>query len=266
MRINRSLALGLLVRLMKPLVQFCLRHSLRLQDLIECAKVAFVESSRAEVKGPSDKPNASKISLMTGVHRRDVVRIVNRREDFSYSKDLITKIIGHWQTDRRFMTKDGRPKVLSVSGEGSEFFTLVHSISKDVNPATVLFELERINAISKARGGIRLTVESHVPAGAEDGFELLSRDSADLIRTVENNVLESPDVPHFHARTEFDNIRPDSIAEIKRWLVREGHLFHGRLREYLGRFDQDINPKQKFEGKGRRVVASGFSFIDEDAD
>ena len=173
------------------------------------------------------------------------------------------RVVGRWRTDHAFITKGKKPRVLSFGKEDSEFNDLVNRISKDLNPATVLFELERVRAVEKTTKGLKLKIESYVPKGnVEDGFRILAQDSEDLIGSVEENVLEINEIPNLHARTEYDSIRPEHIPEIRRWLIREGHLLHQRARNFISQYDQDINPDPKFEGEGQKVVFGTFSKMD----
>ncbi|MCO6430963.1 MAG: hypothetical protein J5J00_08890 [Deltaproteobacteria bacterium] len=265
-RLDRSLAFRLLQIALRPVVDFCLRRSLRLQDLIEASKSTFVRSALRRTFPPPKKVNVSRLSLMTGVHRRDVIRILKEDSQEGYEKDLITKVIGRWLTDQEFITKDRSPRVLSFEGAGSDFARLVSAVSTDVNSGAVLFELERIGAVVRSPRGLRLIVESHVPKGdPAQGFEIMSKDAQDLTRAVEENVIDEIALSHLHARTEFDNVRPEAITELKRWFLREGHVFHAKVREAVSKHDEDINPSAKHgKKKGVRVVYTSFSYIEED--
>ena len=265
MTIPRATLYNLLALTLRPVAAFCLRHSLRLQDLIECAKIAFVRMAELELARSGRKSNVSRLSLMTGVHRRDVSQGADPLDRAGQERDLITKIIGQWQTDPRFITKSRSPRILSVEGQKSDFVDLVDSVSSDVNPATVLFELERIAAVHKSKSGLQLVSQTHtLKNDPVANFEILSRDLADLTQAVEHNAVLDERPHHFHARTEFDRVRADAIPEIKRWMLQEGFAFHARMREMLSKFDQDINPAATDEPvKLVRVVSSGFSFIEE---
>lgn len=259
--------LKLLALVLRPAIRFCLRHSLRLQDFLECAKTVFIEESAQALESQGQKRNISRISVMSGVHRRDVARIQEYGLQLFYEPDVVTKVLGMWQSSSQFSTGMNEAKPLSCDGEKSEFVALVRSVSKDINPATVLFELERVKAVEKREGKLHLRVESFVPKGNTlQGFNILAHDADDLTRTVEENVLSAPAVPQFHARTEYDNVRPDALPEIKRWFLREGHEFHARVRAFVSKFDQDIHPDPKFNGKGSKVVFSAFSNVSENGD
>jgi hypothetical protein len=262
--IKRDLAIKLIELVLRPAVAFSVRHALRLQDLLESLKKILVQTATAELAEKGERINASRLSVMTGVHRRDIDRILNIEAQPGYSKDLVVKIVGQWQTDKRFLTKDGKPRVLELKKGKKEFNALIESVSREVYPGIILFELERIGAIEHVGGNkIKLVSSSIVLKGNPlEGFSILSMDVDDLIRAVEHNVLDRPSVANLHARTEFDNVRPEGIEYLKRWLLREGHQFHDKVRSELSKFDQDVNPDPSFKARGRRIVFGAFSYVD----
>lgn len=258
----RDLVFKALLWVLRPAVSFCLRHSLRLQDLIECAKAAFVEAGRAELESAGQKANVSRLAAMSGVHRRDVQRILKLGPADGYEKDLITKVMGAWQTKAAFTAANGKPRVLTLSGDDSEFPRLVREVSADLNPGTVLFELARVGAVEVGPRGAKLVVESYVPKGdPEAGFKIYAADSSDLCLAVEENVLTEQDLPQFQARTAYDKIRLDEVDGLKKWFLKEGHEFHARVREKLGAADQDINPDPKWKGGYAKVSFGSYSFV-----
>lgn len=264
---SKDLVFKALLWVLRPAVAFCLRHSLRLQDLIECAKAAFVQEGRAELESNGQKANVSRLAAMSGVHRRDVQRILDGGPAQNYEKDLITKVIGAWQTKSEFAAASGKPRVLSLGGDDAEFPRLVRQVSADINPGTVLFELARVGAIEVGARGAKLVVESYVPKGdPEAGFKIYADDASDLCLTVEENVLSEPNLPQFQARTAYDKVRLDEVEEIKKWFLKEGLEFHARVREKLGAADQDINPDPKWKGGFAKVSFGSYSLVKKERD
>ena len=74
------------------------------------------------------------------------------------------------------------PKTLQLSGVTGDFRELVFSISRDLNPYTVLFELERAGAVHSDENGIQLITKAHQISGdVKKGLNLLGADSDDLM-------------------------------------------------------------------------------------
>ncbi len=254
-------ALGLLLR---PLSRFCLRHALRMQDALEALKRCFLESAVEQLEARGAKVTDSVLSVMTGLHRRDVVRLRSGNRSPDKAHDIVTKVLGQWQSDRRFLGSNGRSKSLSFGTEASEFSKLVKLTTNDVTPASVLLELERTGLVLKQDGEVSLVMRTYSPKRDPDrGFSILSDDLGDLVEAVEENILQDPEVPNLHLRTVYDRIDPTALKEIRSWMLKQGQELHLRAREYLSKFDLDINPQRSAEGTGSRVVITSFAHVEK---
>src|SRR5262245_45968871 len=132
-----------LVSLLKPLVRFLLRRGVRLQEAAELLKAAYIDVAREELTRSAQSPNISRVAVMTGVHRKDVTRLLSENRELKSSSNLVARVLNLWQHDARFTTKAGEPRTLSYEGKENDLVTLVSAVSQDLNPYTVLFELER---------------------------------------------------------------------------------------------------------------------------
>lgn len=258
----REVVLPCLSIVLRPIARFCLRHSLKLQDATEILKRVFLDEAEAELRRRDGQVTASKLSVMTGVHRKDVARLSNNGGKGEWAEHVISRVIGQWQQDRRFITAaTKKPRTLTVEGEDSEFAKLVHSVSTDLNPYTVLFELERMQAVKRTSQGLKLASRIFIPKGnVNQGFSLVSSDINDLLRAVEENLLHSPNTPNLHIKTEYDHIAERHIPRIKEWFIREGSALHQRARNFLSQFDSDINARPIGSERRMRVVVGSFSF------
>lgn len=247
-------------------MNFCLRHSVKLQEIIEACKVTLIEAAAHELSRSGREITAGRLSIMTGVHRPDVQRLYRTRDHVKTAEDVISRIVGQWQSDHRFTTPGGRrPRDLTFTGKRSEFAKLVGVVSGDLNPYTVLFELERMGLVVRKEDRLRLNAHVTVITGdAETGFRLLSQDSDDLIQCVEENVLNPCSPRNLHGRTEYDSISAKYVEQIREWFLKEGIAFHGRARKYLSRFDKDINRRINSADPEVRVTVCTFSRVDKE--
>ena len=252
-------------RLCRPLLRLCVKYSLKFQDLNELLKEAFIEVAQEELARQGETVNVSRLAVVTGLQRKEVARL---RQDGPAAGDtgasLLSRIIGQWQQHKDFCRAEGAPRPLNFAGAESEFALLVRSVSKDINPYTVLFELERVGFVERSGESLVLRTGAYrIKGGAqlEQAFELLERDSGDLLTAVTENVLRPPAIPHLHLRTEYDNISPDALSEIQEWLLDKGTTFHEEARAYLAKFDKDVNPRLYTKPGGARVMLGAFSFV-----
>jgi hypothetical protein len=254
--------------MLRPIARLCLRSSVGVQFLIECLKEVLLELSSEEIEQNGEKVTTSRLSVMTGLHRRDVARLraKGRAERATFQPGIISRVIGRWTQERGFLTVEGKPRLLTVEGEDSEFSRLVFESTRDVHASTILRELERVGAVERTnqKGDaqrVRLLQNAYVPGRSEEGFAILARDIEDLILAVEENVDRQESIPNLHGRTEYDNIALSKLPEIRAWLFKEGTAFHVKIRSYLAQFDKDLNSSIDADGGGR-VVVGNFSRIE----
>ncbi len=246
--------------LLRPVMKFCLRQALSVQQVVETAKVIAIELAKEDMERRGEKVNISRLSVMTGIRRREIRRILENPESEPASGSLATRVVGQWENDARFRAKNNQPRALT----SEEFRELVALVSTDVNPTSILFELERTGAVERRDKVLRLKRTHYVPKGNPlEGFYVLAKDSDDLIAAVEENVFDAEGGANLHGRTEFDNIAREHITAIRKWLIAEGSEFHQKVRQYLSKFDLDINPTMGHQG-GARVSLGTFSRIEGD--
>ena len=238
--------------LLLPVVRFGVRHSVKVQDAIELVKILYLQVASEEIQKHSGEANISRLSALTGLHRRDVVRIFRYGETKQQGVGVTYRVIGRWQSDRRFTSQSGKPRVLSTEGPDSDFRRLMDSVATDLKPGTVLFELERTGAVERVKHGVRLRVQAfEVHQDPIEGFRMLADDTDDLLHSVEDNLLAPSGFSHLHGKTVYDNLPAHTRPEISEWLIREAARFHARVRRHLSRFDLDLHPSASQRGGGR---------------
>lgn len=256
----RTELLTCLQMMLSPIARFCLRHSLTVQDFIEATRVVFVRVAAEEMAKSGSKVNISKLSISTGLQRQAVERIFKEGE-IKDTPSRIDRIVGQWRYDRRFTTRSHKPRVLSIVGDDSEFNRLVRTVSKELHPSSILFELERLSMIERTDNGIKLKGLAYEPRqSAVEGAKLLARDVDDLISAVTDNIesFDSPELPNFHAASIFDNLSEDDLPKVRRWFYKACSNFHTRVERFLSAKDRDYSGEKK-KDSGKRVVFTSFT-------
>ncbi len=247
--------------MLRPVVRFCLNRSLGLRELLEAAKVVFIDLAVEEFKARGEKINISRISVVTGVHRKDAVRIYREGDIQDVSTRFTSRVINQWRRDKRFMSKSGRPRVLTFEGDESEFAQLVNLVSTDLHPGTVLFDLERHGSVERTRSGLRLHARSYMPQyNPKEGMRLLATDTEDLMLGVLDNIFadDEKNLPNYHGKVVYDNVDPADVPKIRNWLFKACGALHQRALAQLAKYDLDINPDKKKRG-GKRVTLGIFT-------
>lgn len=253
-----------LIQLLKPLARFCLRRGITLQTLVECLKRALVEAAAEELKLQEDSLNVSRVSVMTGVHRKDVTAILQAPQLQPDQRDLISRVIGHWQQHPDYRTAAGKPRQLKHLPGSSEFDELVRQVSADIRAPAIISELKRIGAVQLRNNRLKLVADSYIaaPGDTARGLSMLGRDLRALFQCVDENINAPVGERHHHLRTSYDNIPARFKGKIRAWLIQEGNAFHERTRAFLGALDRDLNPMLRGEGT-LRVTMGSFSLSED---
>ena len=261
----KKLQFNILCSLLKPVLRHCIRNSQSIHDVTKAAKKVLVDLAEEEIASAGGKVNLSRVSVMTGIYRDEVKRLLSKEEQQEIEqKSVLSRIMGTWRHHANFTTKGGEPRVLSYIGESSDFAKLVYSVSKNLRPGAALFELKRLRYVEETSRGLKLIKELRggFERDPQGGYDLLSRDMATLIDAVEENLVRAKEPSNLHIRTEYDNVSKKNLLKIRRWLVTEGKAFHRKARKYISQFDKDVNPELQADEGGGRVVVSAFSLAE----
>ena len=257
--------------MLRPIVRFVLKGTHSIQEFLEVVKVVFVEVAADEIAKLDAKVNVSRITMMTGLHRIEVNRFF--KGDVAESKqglNSVIQIIGQWQTDSRFTTKDKKPKILSYKGDDNEFCQLLESVSKSIIPGTALFELERIGAVKKTARGIKLIKTEFLSEEYDEMYNMLGTGISAFIQSAIENMQykggkqDPRKHPNVFLVTEFDNISQADVEDLRKWMYENGTALHKDAREAFSKRDKDIAHGRLDEAAGARVVLGAFSFTESD--
>ncbi|MCB9029722.1 MAG: hypothetical protein H6619_01610 [Deltaproteobacteria bacterium] len=245
---------------MKPIIRFCVKHQMNLQDLLEASKSVFLEVAEEELTSKGEKINMSRLSAITGVHRKDTARIYKNGERRDPTGNITSRVIGLWRELPEYTTKNKRPRTLTFKGEDSEFTKLVAAASTDIRPGAILFALEQLDAVEKTKTGLKLKAAAYVPRNnPAEGIRLVSEDVEDLMDAVFENIeSQEEELPNYHAKSIYDNISKDDVPKIRKWFMKQCSQFQSKVEKYLAQHDLDINPQPEKEG-GERVVLGIFT-------
>ena len=137
---------------LRPLVRLLLARGVRYPAICVMLKDLYFEEALAEL-GEDPGTTTSRISLSTGLHRKDVSRMRaegEAREPVALETALASEVFTRWISERRFLDARRKPRPLprlaSVGGERS-FEALATSVSSDVRAKALLDELLRLGLV-----------------------------------------------------------------------------------------------------------------------
>jgi len=240
----KNICITSLKRILRPIVRFSLSQSIKHRELVEYLKLTYIQVAKEELEKLSSPTTPSKISVMTGIQRKDVSRLLNEGPDTNTNGDVIARIIGLWENGKLYKNDFGRPEVLLLSGKNSPFSKLVSNVSTDLNPYTVAFELMRSNVAIQTAKGLKLTKPGYEPtANIGESLRLLGEDNEYLYSGVLENIFNPNEIKNIHVKTHFDNIPASMENKIRSWFLEKGGKFHEEARTFLSKYDRDLNPE-----------------------
>lgn len=143
---------------MVPVARFLLRAGIGYREFEDVCRRAFVSVASTEYGLRGRPTNVSRVSAMTGIARKDVVKI--RQSDNVYDVDGRGKlsplgdVLQRWHTSPRFLGACGDASPLPYSGSAVSFEALVKECAGDLPAGAVRAELVRYGAIAIQSDGI----------------------------------------------------------------------------------------------------------------
>jgi hypothetical protein len=171
--------------ILRPLARVAVARGLPLSALTRILKDVLVDAAQVELKRRGEKPTQSRISVLSGVHRKDVRDFLAQRPPREGAREPVSRaesVVGRWLGDPAYRNAEGQPAVLPRTGPAPSFEALVAGVSTDVRPRTVLDELKRLGFVvhDEAADTVRLDTAAFVP----------SADDAHLLRLFEANLAD----------------------------------------------------------------------------
>jgi hypothetical protein len=205
---------------MRPIARVLLANGIAYTEFDEACRRAFVTVASEEFGLRGRTTNTSRISVMTGLSRKEVHRLKRiSDDDESESTKLLSPLadlLRVWWTSEEYQDATGRPKSLQIGGRlENSFDDLVRSCIGDVPPGAVKKELIRLGVVEADKAN-RLWLKSRalIPSDTDARLEMAFLYSLrGLAETIAHN--HDPRVSADKRRIErFVTSRPLAKAEI----------------------------------------------------
>ncbi len=218
-------------RVLKPLIRLALAQGLNYPMLLETLKAVFVQVAEEDFKLEKRQQTDSRISLLTGLHRKDVHRLRDQPESTLSQSTLATlgsQLVGLWISHPNFTDSDGKPKPLprlaSIGGDSS-FERLVARISKDIRARPVLDEWLRVGVVHiDDNDCVSLNTEAFVPnAGFEEKLYFFQQNIHDHVAATAHNLMNITP-PMLERCVYYDGMTPAAISELNALATDQGMI------------------------------------------
>lgn len=235
---------------------------------MEEAKRVYVDVAAREFGVPGRQPSVSRVSLLTGLTRKEVSRLWEPPEAEARGVDparysRAARVVSGWVRTPAFQDSAGEPAELPFEGGEHSFAELVRRFGADVPPRALLDELLRAGAVERIESGrLRLVTRAYVPRGDDDEkLGILGTDVADLIATIDHNITQPPERAFFQRKVAYDNLVAECLPELRERAGARGQGLLETLDAYMSAHDRDDNPSVAGHGRHRAVL--GIYYFEE---
>ncbi len=143
---SQQLVLGAIGHILRPLVRLLLSYGITYTVFCDAVRSIYVKVADEEFTLPDKAQTDSRVSLLTGIHRREVNRLRSEPvQEISLPQhaSMSALLLATWSGHPDYVDEQGVPLPLprlASQGEERSFESLVQSISKDFRARVVLDE------------------------------------------------------------------------------------------------------------------------------
>lgn len=197
--------MSFLTSLLKPLARLCVERGWLFSDVTEEVRRAFLD---AGVQISGEAATDSKLSLLTGLQRRDIARLRSTLTPRGAARHPLAEIVSRWHGDPAFDTT-----ALPVRGETS-FDTLARAVRTDVHPRTFLNQLIETGTVQREGDVLRLVHRTYEPlAGSDDQLAYLAANVGDHLEVAVDNVTQDARRPEL--AVHYEGLSEAAIARLR---------------------------------------------------
>jgi len=211
-------------RMLRPLVRLLIGNGVTFPVLADMLRGLFVEVAMTDLLVDPQTQTDSRISLLTGVHRKEIRRLRLEEAGPDAVPPVVTlgsQIMARWLGTPACLDTEGRPLPLprtarAGSGEPS-FEALVESVTTDVRARTVLDDWMSHGIVALDDDGrVRLNTDAFIPrAGSAEKLFYFARNLHDHIAAAAANIAAAETAPFVDRSVHYDRLPPQAAAALQ---------------------------------------------------
>jgi hypothetical protein len=210
-------------RLLRPLVRLLIQGGVTFPAVADLLRSLYVEVAARELLEDPRARTDSRISLLTGVHRKEIRRWRTETHEPEAVPPVITRtgqIIARWLRDAAYVDPDGQPRPLPrLPGPegGPSFESLVQSVTSDVRARAVLDDWLNHGIVTvDADDRVALDTAAFVPRpGSAEQLFYFGRNLHDHLSAAAANVTAPDAAPFVERAAHYDNLSPETVARLE---------------------------------------------------
>ena len=264
---NSTVVTSAVRKILKPLVSFLLDNGMTYQWLVKELKSIYVEVADEEFSLDSKEQTDSRVSFITGVHRKDVKRLRHETGPEEIQKNVLlgAKLVAKWLSDANYCDSEGNalplPRLAKSSDETS-FEELVSSTSKDIRPRAILDEWLRLEVVTINEDDIiHLKESAFIPSKSrEEKIFFLGRNIHDHFSAARTNI-NSENPPFLERCVYYDKLSETSIQTLSELAKQEAVNSLLKLNKAANELQKQDTNKKNYK---THRMSFGFYFFNKD--
>ena len=215
----KSAALSIL----RPFVRYLITQGWTYGALAELLKFVYVgEVIALDQRDGKPVPTDSRVSLLSGIHRKEVRRLREELQSGSgeialrHGANMSAQVVAAWVACEAYRDPQGEPLALPLraAGAAASFENLVRLVKADMRPRTVLDELLRAGVVEQQDDVVRLARGGYVSDLPEDRLAFMGAHIGDHLRATVHN-LEGRAPTYLEQSVYFDDLPPIVPGEVR---------------------------------------------------
>jgi hypothetical protein len=206
-----------------PLARLFVARRLNFGLVAELMKVALVRAAIDDLVAQGARPTDSRISIATGVHRKDIKRLKEAPEPLQTQKELsiTSQVVAKWLGTKKLIDPKGDPIPIvrkKKTSEEIDFEDLVRSISKDIRPRAVLDELLDRGVISVINDETLVLHPNRLTSNQDDDalFAYFGMNIHDHLAVTVNNLLD-PEQPQLERCVHYQGLSKSAVEDLAKF-------------------------------------------------
>jgi hypothetical protein len=252
---------------LRPITRLLIRFGITYSQFAEVAKIAFVVEASQEKDTVGRLLNASRISVKTGISRKEVRRIRELRLRSGRSNVWVdgsavpAQLLHLWYTDTTYLDSAGQPRPLPMVGPSPSFAELVGRVSGDVPIGAVRAELKQAGAIADLDDGtVRALKQYYVPGSFDEkALTAIVGSLFTLAATTEHNANPERTSPGYLQRFAYSrSLQGETMDQFRRWSRVQATDFIESMDRWLGANEPPVSTMS--DGSPSQIVGVGVYF------
>jgi len=256
--------------MLRPIVRLLLKNGVMWKEFAELSKAVYVDVAGREYGIGGRQTNASRVSILTGLTRREVKRqrdLLEGEPGPSQSKTSnATRLLSGWYQDPEFLGRDGLPRELTREGAEGSFAALHERYGGDIPAGAMLKELIKAGAVTETDGRLRAVSRYYMPDPLDPESVIRAGSVVnDLGETVAWNLVRPDEArSRFEGRATEPRVPRSRVPEFRDFLEEHGQAFLEKVDRWLheNRMTSDSPKKSTRLGVGVYMIENEDSAAD----